>query len=350
MEFEDPKSSKKLNASAPTNIKRSSSEEKCICQLKNQMEYYFSDANLSRDKHLTELIDRHGRGYVEVIEFLKFNRIKDIVSGYDIPILKALPLITKGVERSDKLQLNKLGDKVKRKLDFVYDDNMRKDMNKKSVYVENLVPSVTMEHVSEIFKKCGTIVSVDLPKFANNSSKGFAFVQFSTTSSAEDALRLNNATARELCSEAKSAAGPLRVLSHAEWAEHKKKFNDLKSRLMNVYTENKKDKDYIYFKILLNYPATGATKDEIELYFKQIDVDVFYVDIVGKNEVVVKVWDYSAYKKVEKQLTVSNELLNFISRISFLSEGELREYLSKIKTRKDKLKSNKKTKKMRRRS
>lgn len=351
MELEEPKSSKKHPNLSNTHLsnKKCVNEEKIILMFKSQMEYYLSDANLIKDKYLTDLIDKHNRKYVDVVEFLKFNKIKDIAGKNDISFTKVLPLLIKGIERSDKLKLNSLNDKVRRKDEFVFSNKLKQEISKRTIYIENLDSNVTIDQISTVFKKCGHIVSVDLPKYKDDQGKGYAFIQFSNVSNIDEALKLNNSVPKEICTDIRSVVKPLRVISYNDWVEYKYKFNELKQKLRNINTEHKPDKEYVYVKIALNNAASDTTKDQVELYLQQIDVDSFYVDIVSSHEVVVKVWDYNAYAKIESQFKEGNELLCFISDVTFLADSDFKEYLSKIKLRKDRIKRNKKSKKIKKR-
>ena len=351
MEFEEPKSSKKhFNSSQPSqgyqSKRKDNTEEKCISMFKSQMEYYFSDANLVKDHYLTNLIEKHKRGYVDIVEFLRFNKIKEISLKHSIPFIKALPLLIKGIERSDKLKLNKLNDKVRRKEEFKYSKKLENDQQKRTIYVEQLQPHINREQLADVFKKCGEIVSVDLPRYKNDLNKGFAFIMFGGMAGVEAALKLNNTVPKEICLETRSIIRPLRVISFAEWKDYKIKFTHLKEKLRNIYTERKDDSEYVYIKFMLKTAVDDTTKDELELYLKQIDVDTFYIDTIGSYEVVVKVWDYTAYAKIDEEIKAKNELFSFVKSISTLSDRDFREYLQRMEICRARVERNKRIKKL----
>ena len=43
------------------------------------MEFYFGNSNLSQDKYFLKLISKDHKGYVDIKEFLSFNKIKKIL-------------------------------------------------------------------------------------------------------------------------------------------------------------------------------------------------------------------------------------------------------------------------------
>ena len=55
-----------------------SDEDSFVDRIRKQLEFYFGDSNLSRDKFLCQLIEKDKRGCVDIEIFLKFNRIKSI--------------------------------------------------------------------------------------------------------------------------------------------------------------------------------------------------------------------------------------------------------------------------------
>ena len=61
----------------------------------------------------------------------------------------------------------------------------------KKLFVANISFSMTDEQLAELFAEYGTVESakVVLDKFNNNRSRGFAFVEMSTTEEAQEAIK-----------------------------------------------------------------------------------------------------------------------------------------------------------------
>ena len=78
-----------------------------ILEIKNQIEYYLSDENLKKDCFFHERISSDPEGYLELKYILKCNKIKN--KGWTREDLK------KGIELSTLIELDKSGEKVRRK-------------------------------------------------------------------------------------------------------------------------------------------------------------------------------------------------------------------------------------------
>lgn len=141
-----------------------------------QMEFYFSDANLSKDRFLSNLIKEDP--YVDLSVFLKFNKIRELTTDIN--------RISKGVQASTILSLSEDGMKVRRITPIAPKENT----DECTVYVQNLPPDADHETLSSIFSQYGQVVYVSIPRFKNNKKiKGFAFVEFDTTESAKKCLK-----------------------------------------------------------------------------------------------------------------------------------------------------------------
>ncbi|KAH9495793.1 hypothetical protein Btru_013338 [Bulinus truncatus] len=151
-----------------------------------QMEFYFSDANLLKDRYLKSLIDQSPDGYVNLLEFGKFNKLqslhKDGVS---------LSILIKALRTSKFLQLNEDESKVKRITPLV--EVSQDEVDSRTVYVEDLPPQANHLWVRNIFSKCGKVVYISLPVYKTTKQiKEFAFVEFETAEEATKACQLLN--------------------------------------------------------------------------------------------------------------------------------------------------------------
>ncbi|XP_003489548.1 la-related protein 7 [Bombus impatiens] len=141
-----------------------------------QMEFYFSDANLSKDRFLSNLVKEDP--YVDLSVFLKFNKIRELTTDIN--------RISKGVQASTILSLSEDGMKVRRITPIAQKENT----DECTVYVQNLPPDTDHETLSSIFSQYGQVVYVSIPRFKNNKKiKGFAFVEFDTIESAKNCLK-----------------------------------------------------------------------------------------------------------------------------------------------------------------
>lgn len=150
-------------------------------QLRAQMEFYFSDSNLSKDRYLKQKILLSKEGYVDLSIFLQFNKIRTLTSN--------LKLLTKSLKKSDLLELNVEKSMVKRK--NIYSEPELEDTNKKTIYVENLPSRTTLDILKKHFEeKFGTVSYISLPKFkSSHHLKGFSFIEFSKKKYAKKAIK-----------------------------------------------------------------------------------------------------------------------------------------------------------------
>jgi len=138
-----------------------------------QIEYYFSDENLPKDKFMQKNLDKEGFMTVETLA--TFPKLKK--RGIDCDFIK------NALKQSTILDVHEDGTKVKRKVP------MREES--RTIYVSYLPKDSDRESVSGIFGTCGTIKRIDLPTDKETGViKGIAFVEFETKEEVQNALKL----------------------------------------------------------------------------------------------------------------------------------------------------------------
>ncbi|CAH2108064.1 unnamed protein product [Euphydryas editha] len=147
-----------------------------------QMEFYFSDANLSKDRYLGDLVKNDP--FVPLVEFLKFNKIRSLTQDVGD--------IVKAMKHSTFLELSEDKIKVRRKTQMMpYDADLR------TIYVESIPVTASREWLERVFSDYGKVAYISLPKFKNSQNiKGFAFIEFS---SPQDAQKCMNAFTKMGC-------------------------------------------------------------------------------------------------------------------------------------------------------
>lgn len=141
-----------------------------------QMEFYFSDANLCKDRFLSNLVKENP--YVDLNVFINFNKIRELTTDIN--------RIAKALQASTILSLSEDGMMVRRITPIVSKENT----DDCTVYVQNLPPDMDHETLSSIFSKFSPVVYVSVPRFKNNKKiKGFAFVEFATPEGAKKCLK-----------------------------------------------------------------------------------------------------------------------------------------------------------------
>ncbi|KAG6445679.1 hypothetical protein O3G_MSEX004079 [Manduca sexta] len=139
-----------------------------------QMEFYFSDANLNKDRFLGDLVNIDP--YVSLDIFLKFNKIRSMTQDVN-DIIKAM-------KHSTFLELSEDKLKVKRKTPV-----LPYDVDARTVYVESIPVTASREWLERVFSDYGKVVYISLPKFKNSQKiKGYGFVEFNKPEEAQKCI------------------------------------------------------------------------------------------------------------------------------------------------------------------
>lgn len=165
--------------------------------IRKQLEFYFGDPNLSRDRFLRDLISKHPKGYVELKQLFGFHKISQILNAHSInKYEERLNILRQAVAASQILKLCKQSLRVKRNIPFdpklLQNSEFIDDINSRTVYVENIPVYATQELVARVFMKYGKILHVGLPKEGENKkkrNKGFAFIEFDVNSRNQEQRR-----------------------------------------------------------------------------------------------------------------------------------------------------------------
>lgn len=150
-------------------------KKKLIIEVKDLLEFYFSPANIVKDKFMQNLLKKDSNVNLEI--FLKFNKIKALTN--------EIKFLQKAVNLSNILLLSEDKLRVKRIEPF----KIKANEIDCTIYVENLPPNSTREWLQKIFSIYGEIDYISLPRFQQSGhTKGFAFIEFHTPQEANKAL------------------------------------------------------------------------------------------------------------------------------------------------------------------
>lgn len=143
--------------------------------IRQQIEFYFGDSNLSKDRFLKKLIDNDP--YVPIEIFLTFNRMKTLTT--------SVKEIEKSLETSNFLELSEDKTKVRR----VTVVQQKTDIDDYIIYVECLPPSADHDWIRNTFSVFGSIAYVSLPRYRRTKKiKEFAFIEFEQKASVGKAM------------------------------------------------------------------------------------------------------------------------------------------------------------------
>uniref|UniRef100_A0A3P9KWN7 La-related protein 7 n=1 Tax=Oryzias latipes TaxID=8090 RepID=A0A3P9KWN7_ORYLA len=150
--------------------------------VKKQVEFWFGDANLHKDRFLKKIIEESDDGYVDISVLTGFNRMKKLTTDPK--------LIARALKNSTLVEVNLEGNKVRRQQPLG-DPPINSDSC--TVYVELLPKDVSHSWIERVFSKCGNVTYVSIPRYrTTGDSKGFAFVEFENEEQAQKAIEMLN--------------------------------------------------------------------------------------------------------------------------------------------------------------
>ncbi|XP_066090541.1 la-related protein 7 isoform X2 [Saccopteryx bilineata] len=163
--------------------KKRSRVKQVLADITKQVDFWFGDANLHKDRFLREQIEKSRDGYVDISLLVSFNKMKKLTTD--------AKLIARALKSSAVVELDLEGTRVRRKQPL---GERPKDEDERTVYVELLPKNVNHSWIERVFGKCGNVVYISIPHYKSTGDpKGFAFVEFETKEQAAKAIEfLNN--------------------------------------------------------------------------------------------------------------------------------------------------------------
>ncbi|KAM7317955.1 la-related protein 7 [Alexandromys fortis] len=163
--------------------KKRSRVKQVLADIAKQVDFWFGDANLHKDRFLREQIEKSRDGYVDISLLVSFNKMKKLTTDGK--------LIARALKSSSVVELDLEGTRIRRKKPL---GERPKDEEERTVYVELLPKNVTHSWIERVFGKCGNVVYISIPHYKSTGDpKGFAFVEFETKEQAAKAIEfLNN--------------------------------------------------------------------------------------------------------------------------------------------------------------
>uniref|UniRef100_A0AC34FY77 La protein n=1 Tax=Panagrolaimus sp. ES5 TaxID=591445 RepID=A0AC34FY77_9BILA len=146
-----------------------------------QIEYYFGDVNLQRDKFLQDEMKKD-HGWVPLDVLLTFNRLKQLSTDKSV--------IAASVKDSEVVDVSEDGEKVRRNPAVPIPENSLEfwqEVKTRTVYVKGFPPETTLDDIMEYLKPHGTVVNVVMRKLKETKVfKGSIFATFKDKESAEN--------------------------------------------------------------------------------------------------------------------------------------------------------------------
>lgn len=183
METENQKTMEENTEKRKEEKKKRSRVKQVLADIAKQVDFWFGDANLHKDRFLREQIEKSRDGYVDISLLVSFNKMKKLTTDGK--------LIARALKSSSVVELDLEGTRIRRKKPL---GERPKDEEERTVYVELLPKNVTHSWIERVFGKCGNVVYISIPHYKSTGDpKGFAFVEFETKEQAAKAIEfLNN--------------------------------------------------------------------------------------------------------------------------------------------------------------
>ncbi|KAL7294630.1 hypothetical protein TKK_0011934 [Trichogramma kaykai] len=148
-----------------------------LSKIRKQVEFYFGDVNMQRDKFLIEQTGLD-EGWVPMTVMLNFKILASLSKDVEI-ILKAL-------EDSELIEISEDKKKIRRSLDKplpTYDDEYKKNQEKRTIYLKGFPLDSTIDALKAYFESEESIESIVMRKYKKDKNfffKGSIFMQFKT--------------------------------------------------------------------------------------------------------------------------------------------------------------------------
>ncbi|XP_041117845.1 lupus La protein isoform X2 [Polyodon spathula] len=150
-------------------------------KIDDQIQYYFGDHNLPRDKFLKEQIQLDD-GWVPLETMIKFNRLSCLTTDFKV-ILEALSKSKTGLLEisEDKTKIRRSPSKPLPEINDQYKDEIKH----RSVYVKGFPTDITLDELKEWFNDKGNVENIQMRRTLQRQFKGSVFVVFDTGESAK---------------------------------------------------------------------------------------------------------------------------------------------------------------------
>lgn len=174
----------------PTIVPTAKASKELQAQIVKQIEYYFGDANLARDKFLSEEVTKDN-GWVALEVLLKFKRMQVLTTDAEV-VCAALDTSDEGlVEISeDRLKIRRHPERPLPE----QNEETRKECISRTAYVKGFALDAEMSDLIEFFDGHDKVVNIVMRKFLDKPTKvykfkGSVFVTFLKREQCEEFLK-----------------------------------------------------------------------------------------------------------------------------------------------------------------
>ncbi|XP_054168010.1 lupus La protein homolog A-like [Oppia nitens] len=150
-----------------------------------QIEYYFSDINLSKDKFMKDLLNKDD-GWVSFEILLTFKRLKSLTEDVKV-IIQSLRKSS-----TNLLQISDCETKLRRSLDKPlpeFNEQYIEELNERTLHLKGFPTDSQLDDIMDFCRKYGFVENIEMRRhFKSRNFKGCILVIFSTKEDAEKIL------------------------------------------------------------------------------------------------------------------------------------------------------------------
>ena len=252
--------------------------------LKNKLEFFLSDINLYHDKYLKKIYLSHNES-VSPETFLTFNSIKILLSDID-KIENKKNVIIKAIEISNKLEYDKITNKIKR-IEPYKEKLVNIDLyDKCTIYIENLPSIINHSIIYDLFKDY-KILYISLLKGKNNKLTGQGYITFKNIEDIKKIIdKYNNSVPKIISSLNPKELKPLKIMTKEDYIKNYIS-NNIKinnNKLNNKENEKKNIDENICIKI--NNIKDNINLNNIKKCLSNIVLPLF-IDINRNDKIII---------------------------------------------------------------
>ena len=148
-------------------------------KVKAQIEFYFSDSNLPRDKFLRETVEADPEGFVDIGLLVTFSRMRALLAPFGgSHNEETVAAVTELLQTSDSLTVSDDKKRIRRTSELRSREEVDAEVEQRSVYASPFPMTATIDELTDFFSKHASVRSVRLRRHISSKDfKGSIFVE-----------------------------------------------------------------------------------------------------------------------------------------------------------------------------
>ncbi|KAF7387204.1 hypothetical protein HZH68_012881 [Vespula germanica] len=324
---DDTKTEETKESSEPT--------EELLEQIKDQIEFYFGNVNMQRDKFLTEQI-KLDEGWIPLSVMLNFNMLATMTTDCDI--------IVKSLESSELIEISEDKKKIRRSPKFplpIYNEEYRKAQEAKTVYMKGFpLENINIQKLKTYFKQYEPYENIVMRKYLDKDKtlhfKGSIYLQFKTLDDAKTFMARESVKYNETELIRKWAAD-YNVERASEKEERKQRIQEARNKKTEAASKDSKLADNVNLPkgaiIHMKGMPDDCTRDIIRTRFEEFEIPIAYIHFEsGDKEAWIRFQEENAAKTILEKLS-ENKILIEETEVTcrVLENEEEQKYLDEVK-------------------